>query len=127
MAEVSVTLLGVSHPNPDDIGVMLVGPGGTSAGKAVIMRNTGSGSGLNNAVFIFQDNTPNSLPSIGPITNGFYKPTDLGSGAFPTAGSATALAGAGCPMLSTSGVTVVAIGVAAGGLGAAAAAARFSR
>src|SRR5438477_5490553 len=68
---------------------MLVGPG-TSPGKVVMMRNAGAGTPLNNAVFIFRDNANSSLPSTGPIASGFYKPTDLGSGAFPTAGSPTA-------------------------------------
>src|SRR5205085_7669838 len=64
VADVSVTLLGVSHPTPDDIGVMLVGPG-TSPGKVVMMRNAGAGTALNNAVFIFRDNANSSLPSTG--------------------------------------------------------------
>src|SRR5205823_10016478 len=88
VADITVTLLDIDHPTPEDIGVMLVGPG-TNPGKVILMRDSGAGSPLTNAVLIFQDNTPNSVPLNGPITNGFYRPTDRGSGAFPTAGSST--------------------------------------
>src|SRR5207247_3561342 len=86
--EITVTVRDVDTPTPEDIGVMLVGPG-TNPGKVVLMRDSGAGSPLINAVLIFRDNVPNPVPLNGPITNGFYKPFDRGSGAFPTAGSST--------------------------------------
>lgn len=76
VGKVRVTLTGVSHTFPADIGVLLVGPQGQSV---VLMNSAGSGTGITNANLTFDDAAAGSLTS-GAIASGTYKPTDLDTG-----------------------------------------------
>lgn len=81
VAEVRVTLFGVTHPNPDDIDVLLVGPTGR---KVVLMSDAGGSGALNDAVIILGDTAANTLPDTTAIDSGFYKPFDYEAGdSFP--------------------------------------------
>ncbi|HMJ65292.1 MAG TPA: immunoglobulin domain-containing protein [Candidatus Binatia bacterium] len=79
----SVTLLNLSHPAPDDIDVLLVGPGG----QAVLMMSDAGGSNAVSAVNLtFSDGSGVSLPDSTRITSGTYEPSNYGSGdVFPRA------------------------------------------
>lgn len=84
VAEVQVTLLGIIHPQPDDLDVLLVGPNGQSV---MLMSDVGGGSDkpLNSVTLVFKQSASGSLPDEDQIISGSYKPTDIGGGdVFPT-------------------------------------------
>jgi len=81
VTNVTVTLNGVTHNFPDDIGILLVGPTGI---KVDLMTDAGGGSllgppdptSLVNVTFTFSDAAATGVPDEGPILNGMsYKPT----------------------------------------------------
>lgn len=71
ITDVNVTLNGLSHTFIDDIGVLLVGPTGENV---VLMQWTGSGNSPSSTL-TFDDAAAASLPFIGPLPTGTYKPT----------------------------------------------------
>ena len=81
ITNVSVILTNLSHGIPDDIDVLLVGPGGQ---KLLLMSDAG---GDNAASFIrlsFSDDVTPSLPDSTRIFTGSYRPTNYGANdAFP--------------------------------------------
>ena len=70
--DVNVTLTGITHPFPDDIGFLLVGPTGVSV---ALMLDAGGGVPLSNVNLTFDDAAPVGLPDDGPIVSGTFKPT----------------------------------------------------
>jgi subtilisin-like proprotein convertase family protein len=75
---VTVTLTGLTHPFPDDIDVLLVGPNGQGV---VLMSDAGAGgsaqTALNAAWLIFDDGATANLPDAAPIIPfNNYKPTN---------------------------------------------------
>ena len=91
VSKVTVTLNGVTHAFPNDIGVLLVSPTGS---KSVVMSGAGGGNAITNLTLVFDDAAASSLVATAPIVSGTFKPTS-----FPTnrtfltpapAGSATA-------------------------------------
>src|SRR5438552_11320661 len=73
-SKVTVTLSGISHTYPDDVDVLLVGPGGQ---KVVLMSDAGGDVGINNVTLIFDDAAASNLPDGSAIGSGTYKPTDF--------------------------------------------------
>jgi subtilisin-like proprotein convertase family protein len=92
VAEVRVTLFGITDPTPNEIEVLLVGPMGTNI---VLMSDAGGnvGNDLTNVTLVFRQklsdgSTAPALPENSQITSGSYRPTDYEAGAaFPFAGS----------------------------------------
>jgi uncharacterized repeat protein (TIGR01451 family) len=82
VTKVTVTLQGLSHTFPDDIDVLLVGPGGQNV---LLMSDTGGGNALSGINLTFDDNAAASLPDSTRINSGTYKPTniDTNTDAFP--------------------------------------------
>ena len=76
---IRVTLTGVNHSYPEDIGVLLVGPGGQ---KVVLMNRTGGDKNLVNTTLVFDD--AGSALTDAPIVSGTYRPTDLNPSGFPS-------------------------------------------
>jgi hypothetical protein len=82
-----VTLTGLSHTHPDDVDVLLVGPGGE---KTILMGSAGA-IGASDVDLTFDDGAAESLPDIAGLVSGSFKPTigatDQGScpvpGSFP--------------------------------------------
>src|SRR5262245_35471356 len=72
ITSMSVTLSNVNHSYADDIGVLLVGPGGQSA---MLMADAGGHSGLTNVTLTFSDFAAAPLPDSGPIVAGTFKPS----------------------------------------------------
>ena len=81
ITDVNVTLNGMTHNFPDDVGILLVGPTGI---KVDLMTDAGGGSlagppdptSLVNVTFTFDDAAATGVPDEGPILNGMsYKPT----------------------------------------------------
>ncbi len=75
--DVNVHLLGMSHTWPDDIDILLVGPGGQNL---IIMSDAGGSFDLVDVDLIFDDAASDSLPDSAQIVSGTYKPTNFGTG-----------------------------------------------
>jgi subtilisin-like proprotein convertase family protein len=78
--DVNVVVTGLTHGFPEDIGILLVGPGGQ---KVVLMNNTGGINPITVPINITIDdqaatNVPN--PIFGSLASGTYKPTNLAPG-----------------------------------------------
>jgi subtilisin-like proprotein convertase family protein len=73
IGRVRVTLADVSHPNPDQLDVVLVGPTGV---KVPIMGQAGGANALNRTRLTFSDLAAANLPDDTQIATGEYKPTD---------------------------------------------------
>ena len=77
VTRVTVTLDGLSHTNPDDLDVLLVGPGGQSA---ILMSDAGGTNDLADVTILIADNASVALPDSATITNGTFRPTNFGTG-----------------------------------------------
>jgi uncharacterized repeat protein (TIGR01451 family) len=79
--KVTVTLNGLTHGFPDDVNVMLVGPGGE---KMILQSGAGGGHAVTNVNLGFDDAAGTSLPDSEQIVDGTYSPTNYkGTVAFP--------------------------------------------
>lgn len=77
VSKVTVTLLGLSHPMPDDLDVLLVGP----AGQRVLLMSDAGGSGnLSNATLTFDDDATAGLSDSGQLVSGAWRPSNYGAG-----------------------------------------------
>jgi subtilisin-like proprotein convertase family protein len=75
--KVTVTLTGISHTYPDDLDVLLVGPGGQ---KVMLMSDAGGSSDINNVSLTFDDAAASNLADSTAILSGTFKPTDFATG-----------------------------------------------
>lgn len=69
--QVKVTLRSLNHDYPDDIDILLVGPGGQAA---VLMSDAGLDSPIIDATITFDDVLGQPLPDAGTIASGTYAP-----------------------------------------------------
>jgi len=84
--KVRVTLLALTHSYPDDLDVLLVGPGGQNV---MLMSDAGGfGPGVTNVTFSFDDDATAQLPDNANPPGGSYKPTDVFDGPDPLPGPA---------------------------------------
>jgi subtilisin-like proprotein convertase family protein len=74
VSKVTVTLLNISHSFPDDVDVLLVGPGGQ---KTLLMSDAGGGNALSGVTLTFDDAAESLLPDSTAISPGTYRPTDF--------------------------------------------------
>ncbi len=71
--DVNVTINGLSHTFPDDIDILLVGPGGQ---KIILMSDAGASHNVTNISMTFHDEAASS-PSNGQfLVSGSFKPSD---------------------------------------------------
>ncbi|MBI5495454.1 MAG: tandem-95 repeat protein [Deltaproteobacteria bacterium] len=70
VADVTVTLTGLTHPNTGDLDIVLLGPGGATV---ELMSDMGTGA-ANNLNLTFEDFNANRMPTTGTITSGTYRP-----------------------------------------------------
>ena len=78
MTNVSVRLIGLTHTFPDDIDILLVGPGGQNA---IIMSDVGGSTAVTGVTLTLDDFAATSLPDAGPLVTGTFKPSNyVGSG-----------------------------------------------
>jgi subtilisin-like proprotein convertase family protein len=73
----AVRLLGLSHTFPDDIDLLLVGPGGQNA---IVMSDVGGSADVTNISLTLSDSASTSMPDAGPLVTGTFKPTNVGGG-----------------------------------------------
>ncbi|GIV98402.1 MAG: hypothetical protein KatS3mg057_3059 [Herpetosiphonaceae bacterium] len=74
--DVEVTLTGLNHTWPDDMDILLVGPGGQ---RVMLMSDAGGSCDISNVTLTFDDAGSN-LPDDCTIASGTYRPTDYVSG-----------------------------------------------
>ncbi|MCC7373803.1 MAG: immunoglobulin domain-containing protein [Verrucomicrobiales bacterium] len=86
VGRIAVNLHGVSHTFPDDLDIVLVGPGGQ---KVVLMSDAGGDQrfAITHAALTFEEDAPNPLPDRAEITSGTYRPTDFEPGDVLPAGA----------------------------------------
>ena len=77
VASLTVTLNNLSHVFPDDVDILLVGPGGQNA---IIMSDVGGGTTATNITLTLDDAAVSNLPDLGPLVSGTFKPTNSGGG-----------------------------------------------
>ena len=77
VTKVTVTLTNIGHTFPDDLDLLLVGPGGE---KLLLMSDTGGGTDIANVNLTFDDSAPSSMPDSTVLTSGTFRPTNINSG-----------------------------------------------
>ncbi|MCL4296729.1 MAG: S8 family serine peptidase [Anaerolineae bacterium] len=79
VSKVTVTLTSVAHTFPDDLDILLVGPGGQ---KVMLMSDAGGGTDISSATLIFDDAAAGGVPDTGsiPAAGGIFRPTDFTPG-----------------------------------------------
>ena len=81
LVDVNATLVNLSHTWPDDIDIILVGPGGQNS---YLMSDAGGSTDISNVTLTFDDAAASGLPDAAVITAGSYQPTNFGTpDAFP--------------------------------------------
>ncbi|MFQ3567833.1 MAG: hypothetical protein SNJ59_12635, partial [Aggregatilineales bacterium] len=70
--KVRVMIYGLSHGWPDDIDMLLVGPGGENV---ILMSDTGGSNPISGVNITFDQSGP-TLPDVSTITSGTYRPTN---------------------------------------------------
>jgi subtilisin-like proprotein convertase family protein len=79
--KVTVRLNGIAHTFPDDIDILLVGPGGQTA---VIMSDVGGGTDVTGVNLVLDDAATVPLPDDTALVSGTFDPTNIGgTDAFP--------------------------------------------
>ncbi|HKR15391.1 MAG TPA: Calx-beta domain-containing protein [Pyrinomonadaceae bacterium] len=70
---VQAALNGLSHTFPDDVDVLLVGPGGQSV---MLMSDVGGGDDISAVNLIFEQTASSQLPDSTLVTSGTFRPTN---------------------------------------------------
>jgi uncharacterized repeat protein (TIGR01451 family) len=75
--KLTVRLAGLAHTHPDDLDILLVGPGGQ---KVMLLSDAGGGNAISGVNLVFDDAAASGVPDSAPITSGTYSPTDFQAG-----------------------------------------------
>ncbi len=81
VTDVNVTVHAFNHTHPDDIGLVLVAPGGQAL---ELMNAAGDDTNAIDVDFTFDDSAAGQLPPIGALSTGTYKPTSYDHLLYPT-------------------------------------------
>ena len=74
LLSVTVTLNRLTHTQPQDLSVLLVGPNGQ---KALLMSDCGGINVINGVILTFDNAAASGLPNQAQIVSGTFKPTDF--------------------------------------------------
>ena len=74
VTKVTVTLSNLSHTFPDDLDVLLVGPGGQTV---LLMSDVGGSSVLSGITLTLDDSAASAMPDSSAITTGTWRPTNF--------------------------------------------------
>jgi subtilisin-like proprotein convertase family protein len=91
VSDVNVTLTGLTHSFPSDVGVLLVGPAGENI---KLMSGTGNGSAASGANLVFDDAAATAITTSDTVVSGTFKPSAEPGGPDPYPAPAPALSGA---------------------------------
>ena len=75
MTKVTVTLVGLSHTYPDDLDILLIGPGGQTS---MVMSDAGGGYDIYGVSLTFDSGAATTLTTSSQIAGGVYKPVNYG-------------------------------------------------
>jgi subtilisin-like proprotein convertase family protein len=75
--KVTATLNLFNHTFPDDVDVLLVGPGGQ---KLLLMSDVGGSADAINVTVTFDDAASGTIPDAGPVVSGTFRPSNIGTG-----------------------------------------------
>jgi subtilisin-like proprotein convertase family protein len=76
ITKVRVKLYDMSHTWPDDVDILLQGPGGQTV---VLMSDAGGSGDMNDVDLVFDDDASVTLPDDAQIVSGTYRPTNYGT------------------------------------------------
>jgi len=76
VTDVDVQINGLNHTWPDDIDILLVGPGGQNL---ILMSDVGGSTDIVNGNLVFDDAAAAGIPDAGPVVSGTYLPTNIGT------------------------------------------------
>jgi uncharacterized repeat protein (TIGR01451 family) len=76
VCKVTVTLNDLSHLFPDDLDVLLVGPGGQAV---LLMSDVGGPNAASGLTLTFDDAAAGVIPDNGPLLAGTYRPSNIGA------------------------------------------------
>ena len=71
LVNIQISLHGLSHTYPNDLGAVVVAPSGTAA---ILFSGPGSNIRAVDLDFVFDDNAAETLPSVGALSSGTFKP-----------------------------------------------------
>lgn len=92
VSNMTVSLRGLSHARPDDIDVLLVGPGGQ---KVILVADVGGANIVTNINITLSDTAASGLPNNNRINSGTYRPSNFSpADTFPSPAPASPYAGA---------------------------------
>lgn len=74
LGKVTVSLRGLSHPRPDDIDLLLVGPTGA---QLIALSDVGGTISTSNVTLTLDDTAASLLPDGGPLATGTFRPTNV--------------------------------------------------
>lgn len=77
VSRVIVQLFGFNHTFPDDVDVLLVGPGGQ---RVILLSDAGGSLDVVNVNLTFDDTAASPVPDSAQIVSGTFRPTNIGSG-----------------------------------------------
>ena len=77
ITNVTVTVTNLSHTNPDDLDILLLGPGGQ---RVLLMSDAGGPNDINSVRLTFSDDASAVLPDTNRIVSGTYRPTNYPPG-----------------------------------------------
>ena len=77
VSKVTVKLNQFTHTYPDDVDVLLIGPGGQSE---LLLSDVGGAVGVSGVTVTLDDAATQGLPDSTRISTGTYKPTNVGAG-----------------------------------------------
>ena len=77
LSKVTVTISNLTHSYPDDLDIVLVGPGGQAV---MLMSDAGTSNGVNNITLTFDGAAGSPVPDESPIAAGTYRPADYEPG-----------------------------------------------
>lgn len=72
--KVTLTLIGLQHANPDDLDLLLVGPGGQSA---LVLSDAGGTADVASLTVSFAPDAAGNVPDTGPLVGGIFRPTNV--------------------------------------------------
>ncbi len=81
ITDLNVMISGLSHTFPDDIDILLVGPGGE---KLILMSDAGGPHDVSNITLTFDDQAGAFLPNGDSLVTGTFKPTNYVGNGGPT-------------------------------------------
>ncbi|MGA1794649.1 MAG: DUF2341 domain-containing protein [bacterium] len=77
VTKVMVKFIGLSHTWPDDIDILLEGPGGQTI---MLMSDQGGGGAVSGVTLTFDDNATEDIPDGVGVVSGMYKPCETTQG-----------------------------------------------